>query len=207
VAADSLTTAAEDFLVQNPAYGNRLARVLGQGYNGRVWLTNKDLVLKITRDAEEARTTELIMAKANGRFTPKYFACVSLPEGLHTVVMESVVPVSLTAAQSRFLNLFRDRIEDLRDAGEDVRSILPGLQGLPDPVLVRVLTGLVNDLHGLSAIGIDHADIQEENLAWRGQQLVLLDAVHAGLLAESTFAQFAALLRRGLGILREHRGA
>ncbi len=196
-----LQAAAQQFLQQNPAYGSQLSSVLGSGYNGIVWLTDKGLVLKITRDKEEFQTAQRIMQGANGKFTPRYLTQQALGGGLFALVMEKVDPLPLTAGQQVFLNKFRDRVLGMQDAGQDITLLLPALKQLPDQQLAAILAGLIKCLHGLEQIGILNADIQEDNLALRGGQVVLLDVVDSALVAESAYQQLRRGLRRTLACL------
>jgi hypothetical protein len=206
MASTDLTQLAQSYLAQHPEFGTKLTGSLGSGYNGQVWQTDKGVVVKVTRDGEEYQTTRRLLGAANGKFTPKYFACEPLASGLYVVVMEKVTPLQLSAAQSQLLNVFRDRLLDMLEDGENVQSILPAIAKLPDVTMRGVLGGLAQALDGLHKLGIDHADVQEDNLAWRGQQLVLLDVVHAGLLTESTYHTLRRGIMQTLALLREHIG-
>jgi hypothetical protein len=181
----ALQAAAQAFLQQNPTFGTQLTTSLGAGYNGVVWLTDTGHVVKITRDREEFQTAQRIMQGANGQFTPKYFAQQALSGGLYALVMEKVEPLKLTAGQSKFLNMFRDRVLGMQDAGQDITQLIPALKQLPDQGLAKILGGLITCLAGLEKLGIVNADIQEDNLAQRGGSIVLLDVVDAALVTES----------------------
>lgn len=203
---DDYVKQAEAYLAEHPEFGTALVGELGSGYNGQVWETDRKLVLKVTRDAEEYQTTSRIMRSANGKYTPRYDACQPIGSGLYVLFMEKVSPVKLSATQSQLLNIFRDRLLDMIGAGDSVDALLPGIRKLPDPLMARLLTGLAVALQGLHRLGIDHADVQEDNLGWRGDQLVLLDVVHEGLLAESLVGAIRRQLHTTLRLLRKHLG-
>lgn len=167
---------ATDYLTQHPDFGT-LAGELGSGNFGTAFSTSKGLVVKITRDSNEPIVAKKIMDKANGQFTPKYYAMDKVSNGTYAIVMDHVTPISLSDSESNMLNVFRDRVLDALEDGNDPTAMKPMLKKLGNPKLEKILGGVIDCLVGLNRIGIRNADVQEDNLGVVNGRVVMFDIV------------------------------
>jgi hypothetical protein len=167
---------ATDYLAQNPDFGT-LGGELGSGNFGTAFSTSKGLVIKVTRDSNETIVANKIMTKANGQFTPKYYKLDKVSNGTYVLVMDHVTPIQLSASESNMLNVFRDRVLDALEDGNDPSAMKPMLKKLGNPKLEKVLGGVIDCLVGLNRIGIRNADVQEDNLGVVNGRVVMIDVV------------------------------
>ena len=93
-------------------------------------------------------------------------------------------PINLTSQQNVFLNLFRDKILELMDAGVDISALKQHLDNVEDSELRFVLSGLIDAVDGLQKIGIVNADIHEDNIGVSNGKIVLIDVVDEQLVQE-----------------------
>ena len=167
---------ATDYLAQNPEFG-AITSELGSGNFGTAFLTDKGLVVKVTRDSNETIATKTIMDKANGQFTPKYYKLDKWGNSAYVIVMDRVTPISLSDSESNMLNIFRDRVLDALENGNDPTAMKPMLKKLGNPKLEKILGGVIDCMVGLNSIGIRNADVQEDNLGLINGRVVMFDIV------------------------------
>lgn len=167
---------ATDYLAQNPEFG-AITSELGSGNFGTAFLTDKGLVVKVTRDSNETIATKTIMDKANGQFTPKYYKLDKWGNSAYVIVMDRVTPISLSDSESNMLNIFRDRVLDALEDGNDPTAMKPMLKKLGNPKLEKILGGVIDCMVGLNRIGIRNADVQEDNLGVVNGRVVMFDIV------------------------------
>lgn len=185
---------AKSFLNKNPEFGNEDSlKKIGSGYNGSVFLTDKNLVVKVTKDKEEFDTSVQIFNKANGKYTPTYHKLDRIGDN-YIIVMDKIDPINLTGQQNVFLNLFRDKMLDMIDSGIDITPLKGHLETIDDPKLKFVLSGLIDAASGLKNIGITNADIHEDNIGVNNGKIVLIDVVDKELVQE---------VKRVKGIIKE----
>lgn len=175
---------ANSFLSNNPEFGSvDNIQKIGSGYNGAVFLTDKNFVIKVTGDKEEFDTSVKIFNKANGLYTPKYHKLERV-DGYFIIVMDRIKPINLTSQQNVLLNLFRDKMLDLLDAGVDILPLKEQLSNIGDSDLEFILSGLIDCAYGLQKIGIKNADIHEDNIGISNGKIVLIDVVDQELVQE-----------------------
>ena len=173
------------FLKNNPIYGSSYNKI-GEGYNGKVFETDKGFIVKITRDKQEMQTSDKIMNKLNGVFTPKYHLIQSL-EGNYVIVMDKIEPLNLSLEENNLLNLFRDQILKLVKKGGDLSNIKLAVEkNIPNKKMKFILSGIIDAVDGLKQIGIINADIQEDNIGVdKNGKIVMFDVVDELSLVES----------------------
>jgi len=175
----------ETFLSNNEEFG-KITKTLGSGYNGTAFLTDKNLVVKITRDEQEFQTALEVSNKLNGVYTPKYYK-VEKYDGLYIIVMDLVEPIKLSKKESEFLNMFRDGLLTMIEQGVDTTHLKKSIKKIGNDKLEFVLDGLVVAVVGLNKMGILNDDIQEDNIGILNGKIVLFDIVNKEhQLAENT---------------------
>lgn len=185
---------ADDFLNNNPEFGT-ITKILGSGFNGVAFLTDKNLVVKATKDEEEFNTTEKIAKTINGIATPKYHK-IEENDGLYMIVMDRVEPIKLNKKESDFLNMFRDGMEALLDSGEDISMLKHSLSRINNKKMETILGGVVDCVIALDKIGIRNVDIQEDNIGTINGRIVLFDVVDEQKeLAESSIRSLRVFIR------------
>lgn len=171
-----------NYLKTNQHFGSKLIKKLGSGFNGEVYLTDKDFVVKITKDLPEVKTASQISKKLNGVVTPKFFDISKLNNGSYLIVMEKVNPIQLTSDENVRLNTFRDNLTNLLKSNKNILPLKDVLKGkLKNVKLENILSGLVEAMYRLKSIGIINADIHEDNIGYIGNKLVLFDIIDARL--------------------------
>ncbi len=199
--AKNYDEAVATFLQANPALGT-LSKTLGSGNFGTAYLTSKNLVVKITNDAAEFSTAQAIKQKANGKYTPAFHELTQLKAGVYALVMDLVQPIQLTASESQMLNLFRDKVTQLLEDGENPAPIKQNLKRLNNPKLEQLLSGLIDCMAGLHSVGILDTDIHEDNIGTVGGRVVLFDVVEDSAVLHEALMRHLGILGKLLGVLR-----
>ncbi len=199
--AKNYDEAVAAFLQANPALGT-LSKTLGSGNFGTAYLTSKNLVVKITNDAAEFSTAQAIKQKANGKYTPAFHELTQLKAGVYALVMDLVQPIQLTASESQMLNLFRDKVTQLLEDGENPAPIKQNLKRLNNPKLEQLLSGLIDCMAGLHSVGILDTDIHEDNIGTVGGRVVLFDVVEDSAVLHEALTRHLGILGKLLGVLR-----
>lgn len=165
-------------------YGTKITQTLGSGNFGTVYLTDKNFVIKLTKDIPEVKTTLKIAKELNGVVTPKFFDIKKLESGLYLIVMEKVNPISLSASENSLLNNFRDKTINLLKQNKNILTLKDALLGKLGNKMESILFGLIDAMASLFKIGIINGDIHEDNLGFIGDKLVLLDVIDDKLIKE-----------------------
>lgn len=171
-----------NYLKSNPNYGSKTINKLGSGFNGEAYLTDKNFVIKITKDLPEVKTASEISKKLNGVVTPKFFDIKKIDNNLYIIVMEKVTPITLTSDENIRLNQFRDNLFGLLKANKNILPLKDVIKGkLKNIKLENILSGLIEALAKLKGIGIMNADVHEDNIGFVGNKFVLFDVVDSRL--------------------------
>ncbi len=170
--------------ISNNKFGSKIVEKLGSGHNGEAYLTDKNFVVKITKDIAEVKTALNIIQHLNGVATPKYYDIRKLDNGLNIIVMEKVEPIKLSSSENGLLNMFRDKLLAFIKTGKPLQPLKDLLAGKLPIKMENILSGLIDAVDALKSIGIINADIHEDNLGFIGNKLKLLDVVSDKLVKE-----------------------
>lgn len=150
---------------------------MGNGAFGTAFLTDKNLVIKITGDRDEYKTAQEIKEKVNGKYTPRFFKLDKLSDSSYAIVMELVRPIRLSAQENTFLKSFADKFTHALEYGHNTEVIKAELTRLGNPSLTSVLNGVAECMTGLYKVGIINADIRAENIGTINNRIVMLDVM------------------------------
>jgi len=184
-------------------YGT-IVKTLGSGYKGSSFLTNQNIVIKITSDKEEYSTAlDIAKSSANGEYTPHYFS-FKYENPYYILAMEKITPIKLNYKQQEFLNRFRDILLDGIEEGKNKKVFKNFITNKITPgEFSHILLGLIDCVYGLHKVGISNADIHEDNIGINEEgRIVMFDVVSANLVESKSLIERLEKLTKKKVILK-----
>lgn len=184
---------AQNYLNNNVQFGEKIVSSLGKGNFGEAFLSNKNFVIKVTKDKAEYLTVKnkiLLNDNINGVITPQYFK-VEQYNNYYLIVMEKVKNISFTEKENIIINKFKELIFSFLKLDKDISLVIENIkEKIKDSKLKSILLNLTNIITKLNNFGINNVDIQENNIGMIGNKYVVFDVVDEKYLNENTLESF-----------------